>query len=177
MDNARWVYDDRAPDEDAHTWYGVTRSKGAVVVVRPDLWVGTSAFLDEADELGTYFDQFLLPVVGKKSPSQSKSANGDAIVYLDGTSNGHAKSNSHVNYNGVAGRTPMAKNDLLRRDNPPLKGNPPYQGELSNGLTTLKVNISIEDPLPKTGIPNMHAPSDGGMANWDSPSLKNLMGI
>ena len=34
------VYDDRAPDEDAHTCYEVDHAKGAVVFVRPDLWIG-----------------------------------------------------------------------------------------------------------------------------------------
>ncbi|KAL2858261.1 FAD binding domain-containing protein [Aspergillus pseudodeflectus] len=35
--------DDRAPDEDAHSTYGVHHRTGAVVVIRPDLWVGYSA--------------------------------------------------------------------------------------------------------------------------------------
>lgn len=54
------VYDDRAPDEDAHTTYGVDHGSGAVVVVRPDLWIGTSALPDDNDALESYFDGFLL---------------------------------------------------------------------------------------------------------------------
>ncbi len=37
-ENTRWVYDDRAPDEGAHIWYKVSRSKGAAVIVRPDFF-------------------------------------------------------------------------------------------------------------------------------------------
>lgn len=56
------LYDDRAPDEDAHYWYGVNHARGAVVVVRPDLWVGTSAWPEESRKLGDYFGSFLIPV-------------------------------------------------------------------------------------------------------------------
>ena len=55
------VYDDRAPDEDAHTCYEVDHAKGAIVFVRPDLWIGTSMFLDQVDELGRYFEDWLVP--------------------------------------------------------------------------------------------------------------------
>lgn len=62
-DHCQVLYDDRAPDEDAHTCYEVNHARGAVVVVRPDLWVGESAFLDEAEEvLEKYFGEWLLPV-------------------------------------------------------------------------------------------------------------------
>lgn len=62
-DNCRILYDDRAPDEDAHTCYEVDHARGAIVVVRPDLWVGESAFLDESKEvLDKYFGGWLLPV-------------------------------------------------------------------------------------------------------------------
>lgn len=60
-DNCTILYDDRAPDEDAHTCYGINHGKGAAVIVRPDLWIGTSVFLDEAEELGKYLD-WLVPV-------------------------------------------------------------------------------------------------------------------
>lgn len=56
------VFDDRPPDEDAHYVWGIDHSKGAVVVVRPDLWVGMSAYPNQATELDGYFCQFLLPV-------------------------------------------------------------------------------------------------------------------
>lgn len=54
------MYDDRAPDEDAHTTYGVSHSSGAVVIIRPDLWVGTSARPDNIGALEAYFDGFLV---------------------------------------------------------------------------------------------------------------------
>jgi phenol 2-monooxygenase len=37
-ENTRWVYDDRAPDEGAHIWYTVSRSKDAAVTERPDFF-------------------------------------------------------------------------------------------------------------------------------------------
>jgi phenol 2-monooxygenase len=59
--HARLLFDDRAPDEDAHTCYEVDHAEGAVVVVRPDLWIGTSAFLgDGATALDEYFGNFML---------------------------------------------------------------------------------------------------------------------
>ena len=60
--NCTIVYDDRAPDEDAHTCYEVDHAKGAIVFVRPDLWIGTSVFLDQVDELDKYFETWLVPV-------------------------------------------------------------------------------------------------------------------
>ena len=60
-DTATTVYDDRPPDEDAHYTWGVDHAKGAIVVVRPDLWVGMSAFPGETAELDHYFGSFLLP--------------------------------------------------------------------------------------------------------------------
>lgn len=60
--HATILYDDRAPDEDAHSVYEIDHAKGAVVVVRPDLWVGTSVFLDEVKKLDDYFGGWLTPV-------------------------------------------------------------------------------------------------------------------
>ena len=60
-DAATLVYDDRPPDEDAHNIFGVDHAKGAVVVVRPDLWVGMSAFPAEMQKLDQYFGNFMLP--------------------------------------------------------------------------------------------------------------------
>jgi phenol 2-monooxygenase (NADPH) len=54
--------DDRAPDEDAHTTYGVNHTTGALVIVRPDLWVGTSTAPDELKEVEAYLSSFLIPV-------------------------------------------------------------------------------------------------------------------
>lgn len=56
------LYDDRAPDEDAHYWYGVRHAKGAVVVVRPDLWVGMSTTPRNLQGVGGYFEGFLIPL-------------------------------------------------------------------------------------------------------------------
>ncbi|POR35292.1 Phenol 2-monooxygenase [Tolypocladium paradoxum] len=53
------VFDDRAPDEDAHTTWGVNHTTGGVAVVRPDLWVSLTAFPDEADRFSAFFDAFL----------------------------------------------------------------------------------------------------------------------
>lgn len=55
------VFDDRPPDEDAHNTWGVNYRTGAVVVVRPDLWVGFSCAPQDVDELNKYFDGFLIP--------------------------------------------------------------------------------------------------------------------
>ena len=57
----RVLSDDRAPDESAHTCYEVDHGRGAVVVVRPDLWIGTSVGLDQGRLLDGYFDEWLLP--------------------------------------------------------------------------------------------------------------------
>lgn len=53
------VFDDRAPDEDAHYTYGVNHKKGAVSVVRPDLWHGMACFPEETEKLDKYFSGFL----------------------------------------------------------------------------------------------------------------------
>lgn len=65
--NCTVVYDDRAPDEDAHTCYEVDHGKGAVVFVRPDLWIGTSVFIDQTKELTKYFEEWLVPVNVERS--------------------------------------------------------------------------------------------------------------
>jgi phenol 2-monooxygenase len=55
------VHDDRAPDEDAHYWFGVNHARGCVVVGRPDLRVGVSAALDEgAGVVDRYLGGFLI---------------------------------------------------------------------------------------------------------------------
>lgn len=59
-DKAIVLADDRAPDDDAHSTWGVNHRTGAVVVIRPDLWVGMSATPGDAEELGSYFATFLL---------------------------------------------------------------------------------------------------------------------
>lgn len=65
--NAEVVFDDRPPDEDAHGVYEINHARGAVVVVRPDLWIGVCAWPEEAEKvLGEYFGGFLVerPVPG-----------------------------------------------------------------------------------------------------------------
>ncbi|GME55942.1 Monooxygenase FAD-binding protein [Neofusicoccum parvum] len=64
--HATIIYDDRAPDEDAHTTWGANHTDGGLAVVRPDLWVGTAVFPDEVDALSKYFDGFLLPASDPK---------------------------------------------------------------------------------------------------------------
>jgi phenol 2-monooxygenase len=54
------VFDDRAPDEDAHCWYGINHARGSVVVVRPDLVVGTSIWPGQLSSLAGYFGGFLI---------------------------------------------------------------------------------------------------------------------
>lgn len=55
------VYDDRAPDEDAHYWFGVNHARGCVVVGRPDLRVGVSAALSKgAGVIDEYLGEFLV---------------------------------------------------------------------------------------------------------------------
>lgn len=55
------LYDDRAPDEDAHYTYAVNHTTGGLVVIRPDLWTGLAGAPGETDKVDTYFDGFLLP--------------------------------------------------------------------------------------------------------------------
>ncbi|KAL4759403.1 FAD binding domain-containing protein [Aspergillus foveolatus] len=59
-EHATVVYDDRAPDDDAHYWYGVNHARGAVAVVRPDLALGVSIWPDEVEKLEAYFAGFLV---------------------------------------------------------------------------------------------------------------------
>ncbi|KAL8886460.1 MAG: hypothetical protein Q9205_007480 [Flavoplaca limonia] len=65
--NCTIVYDDRAPDEDAHTCYEVDHVRGAIVFVRPDLWIGTSVFMDQVDLLDSYFEAWLVPTEEKST--------------------------------------------------------------------------------------------------------------
>ena len=54
-------YDD--PEHNAHKRYGVEAGKGAVVVLRPDGWLGTMMVLGReiAGELERYFERIFLP--------------------------------------------------------------------------------------------------------------------
>ncbi|RAH71713.1 uncharacterized protein BO66DRAFT_419348 [Aspergillus aculeatinus CBS 121060] len=71
------VSDDRAPDEDGHTVWGVDHGTGAVVVVRPDLWVGCSARPDRVEDLDEYFAGFLIPQLPLSCFPRRSSANAE----------------------------------------------------------------------------------------------------
>ncbi|KAL4794243.1 FAD binding domain-containing protein [Aspergillus venezuelensis] len=60
-ENATLVYDDRVPDDDAHSWYGVNHARGAAVAVLPSLVVGTSIWPEDVDALEAYLSGFLVP--------------------------------------------------------------------------------------------------------------------
>ncbi|KAJ8516173.1 hypothetical protein ONZ45_g6510 [Pleurotus djamor] len=64
--NAQVVYDDQLPlgifGGDAHSIYGVNHTDGAIVVVRPDTWVGTAVKLANVADLESYFESFLIKV-------------------------------------------------------------------------------------------------------------------
>lgn len=105
-DNATLVFDDRSPDEDAHYWYGINHARGAVVVVRPDLWVGMSAWPEDMQALDQYFAGFLV------EPSAAENLNGSAaevngVVGAKGLGgaygNGHGNGAGRVddNWDGV----------------------------------------------------------------------------
>ncbi|GAP82679.2 putative FAD binding domain-containing protein [Rosellinia necatrix] len=59
-EGAEVLFDDRAPDEDAHTTWGANHGTGGVAIIRPDLWVGMTAFPDEMDAVADYFAGFLV---------------------------------------------------------------------------------------------------------------------
>lgn len=59
IENFTLLFDDRPPDEDAHTTWGVNHTTGGVAVIRPDLWVGMTCFPAEVDKLSAYFGKFL----------------------------------------------------------------------------------------------------------------------
>jgi len=60
--HCRVLYDDRAPDENVRTCYEKECACGAIVVGRPDLWVGTSVFLGDFYAFDRYLEHWLLPV-------------------------------------------------------------------------------------------------------------------
>ena len=100
-EHATVVYDDRAPDEDAGYWYGINHARGAVVAVRPDLWVGTSCWPEEDDVLKDYFAGFLVEK-GKKEV-RVKGMNGvNGIHYgMNGVVNGINGTNGVGDTNGL----------------------------------------------------------------------------
>ena len=71
-ETATTVYDDRPPDEDAHYTWGVDHAKGAIVVVRSDLWVGMSAFPGETAEVGPLLWQLSTPFLQSQKRHQCR---------------------------------------------------------------------------------------------------------
>lgn len=80
-DYATVVYDDRVPDEDAHYWYGINHARGSVIVVRPDLLVGTSVWPENVDAVEEYFSEFLV----EQKPTH---VNGNGVTKGNGVTNG-----------------------------------------------------------------------------------------
>ena len=80
------VYDDRAPDQDAHYWYGINHARGAVIVVRPDLWVGTSAWPEDSRSLDNYFNGFLVEQTAKPKEAMARNATGRRVGHIGKTS-------------------------------------------------------------------------------------------
>ena len=91
------IYDDRAPDEDAHTTYEVSHARGAIVVIRPDLWVGTSVYLDEVEQLDVYFGSWLVPIVSANERAFSK----DALIRNGAKTNGDTREEQAGDINGA----------------------------------------------------------------------------
>ena len=76
-EHATVLYDDRAPDEDAHYWYGGSHARGAIVIVRPDLWIGMSTWPEKVEDISNYFDSFLVAFDGSRPVDKAqKLANG-----------------------------------------------------------------------------------------------------
>ncbi|KAG7118481.1 Aromatic hydroxylase fmpF like protein [Verticillium longisporum] len=59
-EGATVVFDDKAPDEDAHTVWGANHLTGGVAVIRPDLWVASTAFPDKMEGVSGLFEDFLI---------------------------------------------------------------------------------------------------------------------
>lgn len=54
------LYGDKAGEGSCHEAYGVNVEKGAVVIVRPDGWIGCCADVGDREAVETYFDGFLV---------------------------------------------------------------------------------------------------------------------
>ena len=79
------VYDDRAPDQDAHYWYGINHARGAVVVVRPDLWIGNSVWPEDPSSLDEYFGGFLVEQGAKTEVSDEKDGASNSVAHVGNT--------------------------------------------------------------------------------------------
>lgn len=78
------VYDDRPPDEDAHYWYGINHARGAVLVVRPDLWVGMSAWPEDVEAVESYFAGFLVDQTVKVQFHHTRFARAESCATVNG---------------------------------------------------------------------------------------------
>ncbi|KAK6453731.1 phenol 2-monooxygenase [Scheffersomyces xylosifermentans] len=60
-------------DVDAYEAYGIDKKKGAIIIVRPDGYVSkvTEYNLGGLDEVGNYFERFMIPQEGKVLPKRS----------------------------------------------------------------------------------------------------------
>ena len=97
-ENATLTFDDRSPDEDAHYWYGINHARGAVVVVRPDLWIGMSAWPEDVQAIDTYFAGFLQEL--RSQVGSAADFEGEAAIEGRGKASGNY--NEHVNgHDGV----------------------------------------------------------------------------
>ncbi|MCJ1423734.1 hypothetical protein MMC29_001618 [Sticta canariensis] len=171
-DVATVVYDDRSPDEDAHYWYGINHARGAVIVVRPDLWVGISVWPEDAVAIDKYFEGFLLqPAIETQSRdgdlaeitgtivNESSGVNGhtnDKLAAVNGSdgANGHTNEgfalvkesdsvNGHTN-----GDFPLAKeldgaNGHTNGDFSPVKQSDSENGHTNEGFALVKKSDSV----------------------------------
>ena len=170
-DTATMVYDDRPPDEDAHYTWGVDHAKGAIVVVRPDLWVGMSAFPGETVRLDHYFGNFLVPQSEiKMADVASESVAGDgkkAGTHLDEPTHDHR---SNFTEEDLESDRSTDHNNSTRLTNGDMKGD----GYLANGpLPDYTVNGSIDgkrgEEIAMTGgqasLARQGKPMDGFKSN------------
>ena len=155
-ETATVVFDDRSPDEDAHYVWGIDHSKGAVVVVRPDLWVGMSAYPNQPTELDGYFRQFLLPVKAEANSAPvdgDKSAHAgdlmfgyrgsvDAYTCTNDTTNGELKPNGYD--------SEKLKNKIPRTG--PANGFPSNKGMDGDGLKLEPEVDGVTDGMNGTSV-------------------------
>ncbi len=104
-DNATLVFDDRSPDEDAHYWYGINHARGAVVVVRPDLWVGMSAWPEDVQAIDRYFAGFLVEQAAEAENLNGRAAEVDGVAAAKGLggANGNGNGNGTGRIDGCDG--------------------------------------------------------------------------
>ncbi len=84
-ETATVVYDDRAPDQDAHYWYGINHARGAVVIVRPDLWIGTSVWPEDSSPLDEYFGGFLVEQGARTEVLKEKADVSNGVAHAGNT--------------------------------------------------------------------------------------------